>query len=85
MADHIIVTVQGEDVFAPVVVQEDQLVFTSTSLNNPTTVSNLSDIGDVDVSSQGKVDGSVLVYKTATSKWTSTLLLNQQVMDAGEF
>jgi len=30
-------------------------------------------------------DGSVLVYKTNTSRWTSTRLLNQQNVDGGEF
>lgn len=30
-------------------------------------------------------DGSVLVYKTLTSKWTSTRLLNRQDIDSGEF
>lgn len=30
-------------------------------------------------------NGSVLVYKTNTSRWTSTRLLNQQNIDGGEF
>lgn len=30
-------------------------------------------------------NGSVLVYKTNTDRWTSTLLLNQQNIDGGEF
>lgn len=29
--------------------------------------------------------GSVLVYKTNTNKWTSTLLLDQQHMEGGEY
>lgn len=43
-------------------------------------------IGDVsDVDASNLVDGSVLVYKTNTSKWTSTLVLDQQHMEGGEF
>lgn len=43
-------------------------------------LSNLSDVDDSNL-----VNGSVLVYKTETSKWTSTTLLNQQNIEAGEF
>lgn len=38
-----------------------------------------------DVDSTDLVNGSVLVYKTSTNKWTSTLLLDQQYMEGGEF
>lgn len=43
----------------------------------------LSTISDIDASNL--VNGSVLVYKTATSKWTSTTTLDAQNMEAGEF
>lgn len=45
-----------------------------------TTLSNLSD-----VDSKTLNDGSVLVYKSASSKWTSTLHLEQQYMNGGFF
>jgi len=45
----------------------------------------LSDNIEVDIVSEGLQNGSVLVYKTATSKWVSTVNLNLQNMDAGEF
>lgn len=45
----------------------------------------LSENSEVDVVAEGLVNGSVLVYRTATSKWTSTINLNAQNMDAGEF
>lgn len=48
-------------------------------------VTTLNELSDVDVITQGTQDGSVLVYKTQTNKWTSTLLLNQQYMEGGEF
>lgn len=30
-------------------------------------------------------NGSLLIYKTSTSKWTASTLLDQQVMEGGEF
>lgn len=45
----------------------------------------LSENSEVDVVAEGLVNGSVLVYRSATSKWTSTINLNAQNMDAGEF
>lgn len=74
MANDVQVTVQEEDTFS-----------VSTGLYNPVYVNSLSDIGDVDTVTEGKIDGSVLVYKASTNKWTSTTLLNQQRLDAGEF
>jgi len=43
----------------------------------------LSEIKDVDASNL--VNGSVLVYKTNTNKWTSTTTLDAQDMEGGEF
>ena len=30
-------------------------------------------------------NGSLLIYKTATSKWTASTMLDQQTMEGGEF
>jgi len=38
-----------------------------------------------DVNTTPLEDGSILVYKTQTNKWTSTRLLDQQFMEGGEF
>jgi hypothetical protein len=43
----------------------------------------LDQLFNVDASS--KTNGSVLVYKTNTSKWTSTTTLDAQNMEGGEF
>lgn len=68
---------------------------TAVSYDNTTTVSTvgiqglsaadagLTQLGDVDASNL--VNGSVLVYKTTTNKWTSTLTLDAQNMEGGEF
>jgi len=42
-----------------------------------------SNMSNVDTSSLS--NGSVLVYKTTTSKWTSTTTLDAQNMEGGEF
>lgn len=44
---------------------------------------SLSALGDVDATSLQ--NGSILVYKTDTNKWTSTTRLNAQDIEAGEF
>lgn len=84
MSNDIQVTVQ-QNTYNQVTVQEEDTFNVYTSLLNSAYVNSISDIGDVDTVSEGKLDGSVLVYKSATNKWTSTKLLNQQTVDAGEF
>lgn len=56
-----------------------------TSVSGVIGVNSLSELDDVDLFSEGRQDGSVLVYKVTTNKWTSTKLLNKQTVDAGEF
>jgi hypothetical protein len=45
--------------------------------------SSISGLGDVDAYLPS--NGSVLVYKTITSKWTATTTLDAQNMEGGEF
>lgn len=45
----------------------------------------LSSNVEIDVTTNGKVDGSILVYKSATSKWTSTKTLDAQNMEGGHY
>jgi hypothetical protein len=47
------------------------------------TQTGLAGISDVDALSPN--NGSVLVYKTTTSKWTATTTLDSQNMEGGEF
>lgn len=69
-----------------VVTVEEQNVLTAfTTLNNPAVVESISNIADVDVTTNGKINGSVLVYKTTTNKWTSTTTLDAQNMEGGFF
>ena len=82
MADNLIVTV--EDISDRMVtVMETNLNIASAEIYNPISVPRLADVGDVDTTTL--VNGSVLVYNTNTSRWTSTTTLNAQFMEGGEF
>ena len=83
MADIIATVGGGNTVIATV--QDSSYLSATTDLSNPAVVQYLTDIGDVDGSTNGLIDGSVLVYKTNTRKWTATTTLDAQNMDGGEF
>lgn len=81
MADTIAI-VQPDEALQ-VAVSEGVLTLSSSNVANPSTVESMSNIGDVDTSV--KANGSILVYKTITNKWTSTTTLDAQNMEGGEF
>lgn len=58
---------------------------TSTNLANPAIVESLGDVANVDITTNGQVNGSVLVYKTTTNKWTSTTILDAQDVTGGQY
>jgi len=66
-----------------VIVQEEGLVSVSTNLNNP--LDSLSSVGDIDITTNGKLNGSVLVYNSTTDKWTSTTILDAQDVTGGQY
>jgi len=68
-----------------VAVSEGVLTLSSSTVTNPAVVESISNIADVDVTTNGKVNGSLLVYRTTTNKWTSTTTLDAQNMEGGEF
>jgi len=68
-----------------VAVSEGVLTLSSTNLAAPAVVESMSNIADVDVTTNGKVNGSILIYKTATNKWTASTTLDAQNMEGGEF
>ena len=68
-----------------VTVEEEGLVSVATNLANPIYLETFDNVGDVDTITNGKVNGSILVYKTTTNKWTSTTTLDAQNMEGGEF
>lgn len=83
MADTIVTLDSGAEITATVA---DQTTFSATTnLTNPAVVESLDYVGDVDVTTNGKLNGSVLVYQTTTNKWTATTTLEAQNMEGGEF
>jgi hypothetical protein len=81
MADTIAI-VQPDEALQ-VAVSEGVLTLSSSNVANPSVVESMSNIADVDTTV--KVNGSILVYKTITNKWTSTTTLDAQNMEGGEF
>jgi myosin-crossreactive antigen len=67
-----------------VTIEDTSFTFATSDLSNPAIVERLEDVGDIDVSG-GKVDGSVLVYKTTTNKWTATTVLDAQDVTGGQY
>jgi hypothetical protein len=73
----------SEDEALQVAVAENSITLSSTNITNPSVVESLSNVADVDTTT--KLNGSVLVYKTLTNKWTATTTLDAQNMEGGEF
>ena len=85
-------TQEGSTLETQVTTNDSQLASNGGSSTNTGSVSSgatsglpLSENSEVDVVAEGLLNGSVLVYRQATSKWTSTINLNAQKIDAGEF
>lgn len=68
-----------------VTIQQEDLTTASVNLTNPVVIEALELVGDVDTATNGKVNGSVLVYKTSTQKWTATTVLDAQDITGGHY
>ncbi len=71
----------AEDRVGPVSIEDPSLVV--SIIEGFMTIFRLGDAVDVDLTDVE--DGSVLVYKASTEKWTSTRLLEQQYVNSGQF
>jgi hypothetical protein len=75
------------DITATVDITSNDVVVTAVGIQGSSAVlgpdSTLNSIGNVDAVSP--VNGSLLIYKTGTSKWTASTLLDAQNMEGGEF
>lgn len=81
-----ITAVVSPDEALTVAVSEGTYVLnTSSNLANPATVESIGSIANVDIATNGQVNGSVLVYKTTTNKWTSTTVLDAQDVTGGQY
>lgn len=57
----------------------------AVGIQGPAGPNVLSEAEDVDVDVTTIKDGSVLVFKAITGKWTSTTILDSQNMEGGEY
>lgn len=81
----VIATVEDEDIFATIV-SEDGQVLGQVDTSGGTTIVDISSLSQIpDVDTTNIQNGSVLVYKTSTNKWTSTINLDAQNLEGGEF
>jgi hypothetical protein len=68
-----------------VAVSEGVVTLAASNVANPAVVESVSNIADVDITTNGKLDGSVLVYKESTNKWTATKVLDSQDVTGGQY
>jgi hypothetical protein len=75
------------DITATVDITSNDVTVTAVGIQGSSAVlgpdSTLNSIGNVDA--VNPVNGSLLIYKTGTSKWTASTLLDAQNMEGGEF
>lgn len=83
MADTVAIVQPDESL--QVAVSEGTIVLSDTTLANPAVVESMSNIADVDVTTNGKVTGSILIYREATQKWTASTTLDAQNMEGGYY
>ena len=83
MTDTVVTLDSGDQIL--VTVADTTLLAATTDLTNPAVVESLDYVGDIDVTTNGKIEGSVLVYRTTTNKWTASTTLDAQNMEGGEF
>jgi hypothetical protein len=89
MTTEVIVTQSGdtsvvqEQVVNRVVIDDKPARIITSGMMPPPAVNSITASGDVDITNLQ--DGGVLVFNTATNKWTATNLLDKQIFEAGQF
>lgn len=66
-----------------VVTQEPQTRTIVAGLMGPPGAASFAELRDIDLSQLAS--GSTLVFNTTTNKWTATNLLEQQIVECGQF
>jgi NADPH-dependent curcumin reductase CurA len=66
-----------------VVINTQQPNVIVSGMIGPTGVTTFSGLTDIDLNQLSA--GSVLVYNAGTQKWTATKLLDQQIVESGQF
>ena len=73
-----------EQVNTNVVVEQDkQPTVIVTGIMGPRGATQIADASQFDLTALG--EGSVLVYNSVTEKWVATNLLDQQIVESGQF
>lgn len=54
-----------------------------TGIMGPAGADSLAQLTDIDKT--GLVDGATLIYNASTSQWKTTKLLDNQILEAGQF
>lgn len=89
MTAEVVVTQSGdtsvvqEQIVNRVVTDDKPARIITSGMMPPAIISSINNSVDVDMS--GLQDGGVLVYNTATNKWTATNLFDKQIFEAGQF
>jgi hypothetical protein len=89
MTTEVVVTQSGdtsviqEQTINRVVTDDKPARIITSGMLPPAMVSSITGSLDVDITQLQ--DGGVLVYNTATNKWTATNLLDKQIFEAGQF
>jgi NADPH-dependent curcumin reductase CurA len=66
-----------------VVINTQQPNVIVSGMIGPTGVTTFAGLTDIDLTQLAA--GSVLVYNSGTQKWTATKLLDQQIVESGQF
>jgi hypothetical protein len=66
-----------------VVINTQQPNVIVSGMIGPTGVTTFAGLTDIDLGQLAA--GSVLVYNTGTQKWTATNMLDQQIVESGQF
>lgn len=70
-----------------ITITSEQGFITVAGVDNTISVSgsSITNAGDIDTLTNGLEDGSLLVYKTASSKWVATTTLEEQEITGGQY
>lgn len=80
----IIATVQSEDPLSAIVNTTSEYYVSAVGIQGQSAGdTNIEGLTNVDATTV--VEGSLLIYKTATNKWTASTRLDAQDMEGGEF
>lgn len=63
----------------------EQDFVTTASVSNTVTSTSLNNIENVDTTTNGLSEGSILIYKTATQNWTAATELADQEITGGQY